>query len=43
MKKVFLSFALFACMSLIAATGYSETGKPIKYQTEIYVQSTNLP
>lgn len=43
MKKVFLSFALFACMALMVSAGYPENGKPIKYQTEIYVQSTNLP
>ena len=43
MKKVFLVIAICLCMVFVSVKGYPESGKPIEYQTEIFVQSTNLP
>lgn len=42
-KRSFLVAVVFMALAFASTVGYSETKNPIKQQSEIYVQSTNLP
>ena len=43
MRKSFLLAVAIMGITFAQTVGYSETKSPIKQQSEIYVQSTNLP
>jgi len=42
-KGQFIVALVFMALAFAQTVGYSETKSPIKQQSEIYVQSTNLP
>lgn len=43
MKKTIFTIAIFGALLFTASVGYAETKSPVKQQTEMFVQSCNLP